>query len=351
MLDAGCGIRGMPRASTLGNHRPPGIPFWEQQHTSRLQIVSDAYKVGVSCPLTLSECDRFLSISMTPDTTATMTIIDPSFDEEKMDTSMQKELPSAPRKLSRRGLLLVPQPTDDSFDPLNFSRLRKVIVLAVICIWAIIGPLNMIAIAPAFFPISKELNISLTTATYLVGAPLLSYGVASLIWVALGNRFGVRLVFVSTSLIAGLFCIWGAKANSAASLIAARTLTSIFSASPETLGPQVIADVFFLDDRAMCIGLFTLFQGSGFAMGSLIGGFITADLGWRWIQWIVAILSLSTSLLLFLFFPETQYTRESDNLHRRERKLVDELRFWAVSGGGKKKVDKYGWPSSNLKLS
>ncbi|KAK0758173.1 hypothetical protein N5P37_009474 [Trichoderma harzianum] len=267
-----------------------------------------------------------------------------SEDIEKMDSpihaSVQDEnLPVVEPKLSRRGLPLIPQPSDDPFDPLNFASWRKILILLVMCIWTIIGPLNMISVASAFFPISEELHMSLSSVTYLVGAPLLSYGVASLIWVSVGNRFGVRLVFVFTSLATGLFCIWGAVAKSSGSLIAARTLASIFSASPETLGPQAIADVFFLHDRAKCMGLYVLFQASGFAVGSLIGGYITADLGWRWIQWTVSFLSLGSCGLLFLFFPETQYTRQSGNLHHRQPKLVDNFRFWAVSGGGRSKVD------------
>jgi MFS family permease len=268
-----------------------------------------------------------------------------SEDIEKVDSpihdSIQEEnLPAVEPKLSRRGLPLIPQPSDDPFDPLNFASWRKILILLVLCIWTIIGPLNMISVASAFFPISEELHMSLNSVTYLVGAPLLSYGVASLIWVSVGNRFGVRLVFVFTSLATGLFCIWGALAKSSGSLIAARTLASIFSASPETLGPQAVADVFFLHDRAKCMGLYVLFQASGFAVGSLIGGYITADLGWRWIQWTVAFLSLGACLLLFLFFPETQYTRQSGNLHHRQPKLIDNFRFWAVSGGGRSKVDR-----------
>jgi MFS family permease len=268
-----------------------------------------------------------------------------SEDIEKVDSPIhdsihEENLPTVEPKLSRRGLPLIPQPSDDPFDPLNFASWRKILILLVLCIWTIIGPLNMISVASAFFPISEELHMSLNSVTYLVGAPLLSYGVASLIWVSVGNRFGVRLVFVFTSLATELFCIWGALANSSGSLIAARTLASIFSASPETLGPQAVADVFFLHDRAKCMGLYVLFQASGFAVGSLIGGYITADLGWRWIQWTIAFLSLGSCLLLFLFFPETQYTRQSGNLHHRQPKLIDNFRFWAVSGGGRSKVDK-----------
>ena len=132
--------------------------------------------------------------------------------------------------------------------------------------------------SPAFVVIAGDFGSSMNTVTYLVGAPLLAYGVASLIWVALGNRYGVKISFVFTSLATGLCCIWGAKANSFASLVTARTFASVFSASPETLGPQAIADVFFLHDRANCMAIYVLFQASGFAMGSLVGAYITADL-------------------------------------------------------------------------
>lgn len=253
--------------------------------------------------------------------------------------AIQDENTVAP-KLSRHGLPLNPQPSDDPFDPLNWPTWQKLALFAVLCIWAFQGPLNMITIAPAFFVIAEDLNCSLNVVTYLVGSPLLAYGVASLFWVALGNKFGVRKCFVISSLIAGLLSIWGAKANSFGSLTAARTLATAFMASPETLGPQVIADVFFLSDRAKCMALLTLFESSGFAIGSLQGAYITANLGWRWIEWVHVILCLSCCLLLLLFFPETQYTRESALQHQRKRRLVDNLTFPSVSGGGRSKVDK-----------
>ena len=247
-------------------------------------------------------------------------------------------------KLSRHGLPLVPQPSNDPYDPLNWPTAQKLLILIIICVWSFMGTLNMIAVAPGFFAISKDFNSDINIATYLVGAPLLAYGVASLLWVATANRFGVRLVFVCSSFIGGCFSIWGAKSTSFGTLVAARTLASVFMASPETLGPQVIADVFFLSDRAKCMALFSLFQTSGFSVGSLIGAYITAGLGWRWIEWVMTILTLSTCLLLFLFFPETQYTRKSAQDHDRKRRLVDNLRFTNVSGGGEPKVNKYALP-------
>lgn len=243
-------------------------------------------------------------------------------------------------KVSRTGLPLVPQPSDDPFDPLNFSRWRKFMILVVLFVWSGVGCIHQVPVAPALAIIADEFNISLQEATYLVGAPLLAYGVASLIWVAVGNRFGVRITFLVTSFLAGIFCVWAALAQSAASLIAARTLVAVVGASPETLGPQAIGDVFFLPDRATCMSLIVLSQAGSFPLGSLVGAYITQERGWRWIEWAVAILAFGACLLVFVFFPETQYTRASTEKHQREATWADNFRVWPVSGGGRAKVDR-----------
>lgn len=271
-----------------------------------------------------------------------MAALNNSTDCPKDDLVLEKQESMSPLavKLSHKGLPLIPQPSDDPFDPLNFSRWRKFMILVVLFIWSGVGSIHQVPVAPAFHIIAEELDISLQRATYLVGAPLLAYGVASLIWVAAGNRFGVRLVFLVTTFLAGIFCVWAALSHSAASLIAARTLVSVVSASPETLGPQAIGDVFFLPDRATCMSLVVLAQAGSFPLGSLMGAYLTADRGWRWIEWVVAILSFSTCLLVFFFFPETQYTRESTHQHRRDPTLLDSFRIWPVSGGGRAKVNR-----------
>lgn len=243
-------------------------------------------------------------------------------------------------KLTSKGLPLIPQPSESPFDPLNFSSWRKFMILVVLFVWSGVGAIHMVPVAPAFSIIAGEFGMSETSVTYLVGAPLLAYGVASLIWVAAGNRYGVRVVFLFTTATTGLFCVWAAKSQSAASLIAARTLASIVSASPETLGPQAVADVFFLKDRATCMSLIVLSQAGAFPLGSLMGAYITSGLGWRWIEWVVAIIAFVSFVLVLFFFPETQYTGASTLTRKRQPTMLDSFRLWSVSGGGRSKVDR-----------
>jgi MFS family permease len=266
----------------------------------------------------------------------------------KSDTILPKEesVPSchdevaATPKLGHDGLPLVPQPSDDPYDPLNWPVVQKLGILFVICFLGLIGPLNVSAIAPSLLVIAEELKCEVALTTYLVGGPLLAYGVSALFWVAVANTFGVRLVFVVATLIGGLLSIWGAMANNFASLAASRTLATVFMATCETLAPQAIADVFYLKDRAKCLGVYVFFTASSFGIGGLVGAYVSADLGWRWVQWIQVILTLLCSLLVFLFYPETQYTRTSAATHPRKRRAIDYISFHAVSGGGRKKVDR-----------
>lgn len=164
--------------------------------------------------------------------------------------------------------------TDDAHDPLNWSTVRKLSILIITAVWTFLGTTNMIIAGPTLLFVAKELDVSLNVTSYSIGGPLLAYGVASLIWVAFGNRFGVRLTFVGTSVIAGSLSIWAARAGTFGQLVASRTLASVFFASPETLGPQMVGDVFWLKDRSKAVSLLVIMQGSGFACGPLIGAFI-----------------------------------------------------------------------------
>lgn len=54
----------------------------------------------------------------------------------------------------------------------------------------------------------------------------------------------------------------------------------------------------------------------------------------------MGISTLASAFILVLCYPETQYTRET-LASIRERSVIDSLRFWRVSGGGRPKVHRY----------
>ena len=162
----------------------------------------------------------------------------------------------------------------DVHDPLNWSMPQKLLVLAVLCLWIFTGTANGLINGSALYTIAGEFSVPVADTSYLIGGPSLTYGVGSIFWVAFGNRYGVRVTFVLTSVVAACMCFWGAKATSFGSLMAARVISALFYASPETLGPQVVGDVFLLKDRAKAVTCIVVFQGAGYALGPLFGAYI-----------------------------------------------------------------------------
>jgi hypothetical protein len=63
-------------------------------------------------------------------------------------------------------------------------------------------------------------------------------------------------------------------------------------------------------------------------------------LGWRWVEWILAIITFGSAVVMLLLVPETQYTGDTP-AETPPRSWKDDLRFWPVSGGGTPKERRY----------
>ncbi|KAK7897451.1 hypothetical protein LTR67_005340 [Exophiala xenobiotica] len=247
---------------------------------------------------------------------------------------------SLPIKYDGNGNPLEPQPSADPHDPLNLPSWQKWPLMAVLAYWSFIGTMNLIIVGPSFFELAENYHVSFTALAYTINGPLLAYGFGCLFWVPFSNVWGIRVSFLVATLGAAGFSIWAAVAPSFEEFVAARVLSSFFYSSPEALGPQIVADVFYLHQRATVTGIFTFFQFVGFSIAGLIGGFATLNLGWRAPSWIMVGLTFGAFIAIFFLLPETTYTRAGHFKPGEKRRIIDSLRLWSASGGGNSKVKK-----------
>lgn len=110
--------------------------------------------------------------------------------------------------------VLVPQPSDDPQDPLNWSPIWK--GLAIFCATAVSFSLNLgpLALAPMFEYYATEWNRSLADVVQFTGVAILVLGFSNLIWVPVMVCFGRRPVAILSSLICACSSIWRARATS-----------------------------------------------------------------------------------------------------------------------------------------
>lgn len=212
----------------------------------------------------------------------------------------------------RQGVVLVPQPTVDPHDPLNWSPFWKYITLLNCSLYMFLGNFTALSIAP-LTPIYLEyFNTTITRVGLLTGVCVLTLGYANFILIPCTCLFGRRPVALVCSVVFLGSNVWQALATSYSSLMGGRALIGIAAATSESLMPVVIADLLFLHERGTWMGIYFWAFFMGAWAGPIVSGNIAANpnLGWRWFFWVSAIIQGVLLISMFFFFPETKYQRE-----------------------------------------
>ncbi|PSN74358.1 MFS transporter-like protein [Corynespora cassiicola Philippines] len=212
-------------------------------------------------------------------------------------------------------LQLVPQPSDDPADPLNFPLWRKAGILASLSFFPFIcnftsssisSALPLYAASPIFGLPPKPFS----TLTYLIAVNILTLGVSNLLWVPLSNIFGRRPVILLGLVILTLTSAWAGLATSFESLLAARLFMGIGGGSADAVAPDAVGEVFFVHQRGRAMAIYTVCLAAGSNVGAMTGGYIASH-GLEWIHWVNVILSAVSFVLCFFLQPETLYVRNT----------------------------------------
>ncbi|KAK5128952.1 hypothetical protein LTR85_000285 [Meristemomyces frigidus] len=211
------------------------------------------------------------------------------------------------------GSVLVPHPTNNPADPLNWSRLWKIItaVSQLLYVWVLVC--SALSLAPMFPLLGAEFHLGQQPLSLLTGVNVLTLGFANILIVPLSNIFGRRPVSIIAGFLVILTNIWQALATSHESLLVARACNGIVAATSETIMVQVIADMFFLHERGFWMGTYFTLYFSGAFLGPIMSGNIAARHGWRSFFWLMTGLAAFVTLLLIVAFPETKWHRNSAN--------------------------------------
>ncbi|KAJ7446915.1 MFS general substrate transporter, partial [Mycena galericulata] len=190
-------------------------------------------------------------------------------------------------KLDKTGLPLIPQPSEDASDPLNFPQWLKVAILLQVSFLALLGPLNQATINPAFVPLAAHFKISTVHSRALV----LLFGYP------LANTYGRRPVLLFTTLIAAASSLGSGKALTWSQLIATRVLNGL-GTSGRAMG---IFTVFLTNSAPIApIPGMHLVIVEGHPDASFPGGFLGQFVSYRWCYYLPAILDFTMFVTLYL---------------------------------------------------
>ena len=214
-------------------------------------------------------------------------------------------------------ILLVPQPSlTDPNDPLRWSAIRKWATFANGLTYAFLGAVTGPIMAAWMVQGSMFFHITLQKLSYANGATLICQGVATTLWMPFAIKFGRRPVYLLSTLLMGVACIWlGVASNKTyTSFILGRAFLGVFEAPIESIVPSTITDMFFLHDRGAKVSMYGLSVLGGNELGPMLSAFIIQTLGINWAFYIVAIFIFANFVTMFFFMPETKYTGHRPNI-------------------------------------
>ncbi|KAF3936396.1 hypothetical protein ABW19_dt0201817 [Dactylella cylindrospora] len=196
---------------------------------------------------------------------------------------------------------------DDPMHPQNWSLRKKYLLSAMLaftsafCVW------GSSIFSPAIVAVSREFGVSTEVGTLGVSLYVLGFATGPMIWAPLSELYGRRLPIIIATFGFAVFQIAVAAGKDLQTVIICRFFGGLFAACPLAVVGGAYADIWDNAHRGYAITIFALTVSAPALLAPVVGAFIVdSHLGWRWTEWITAIIGF---VLLFfnVFYLEETY--------------------------------------------
>ncbi len=170
-----------------------------------------------------------------------------------------------------------------------------------------VGNLDATVVNVATTQIGVDLDASTTVVAWTVNGFVLAVAALLLFAGDLAGRFGARRLYVCGLVLFTAASVLAGLATTAPMLIGARVAQGVGAALFQPAGLVLLGAAYpETGVRQRMIGLWAAMGAAAAALGPMIGGFIVAGLGWRWIFWVnlpIGIAAIWMSLVVLPALP------------------------------------------------
>ncbi|KAJ9502160.1 hypothetical protein H2202_002224 [Exophiala xenobiotica] len=224
-------------------------------------------------------------------------------DIEKIDTHTLDHL----KKTADGRTILIPQPTDDPLQSLNWSWRKKHIVLFVLTYCTLMTDMSSAWSIPLVITQAEYWGISPSNAGRNLSGNIFMLGVGGIAAVPATRWLGRLPVLFWSMTIALFMSVFAAAAPGWISYIVARCLLGFFVTAPQVVGLSMLHDMFFFHEHARKIGIWAgTFIFSPY-LGPFLSGIINNYCGWRVSTWVCVAMQGVGVILVILLADETYY--------------------------------------------
>jgi len=183
------------------------------------------------------------------------------------------------------------------------------------------------AAAPLLINIAEDLNITVSVAAMSVTAYMLSFGVFTLIFGPLSDRYGKVKIINITAIGTAIFSILGAFAFNLPSLIFFRAMNGAFGAGIFPVTLALVGQSFDQENRQKAIAKVMGLMFLGGATATIIGGTLAYFGSWRLVYLFYGIAELVVAMVIFKMLERDQAVVKKLNFFKVYQEPLTNFRF------------------------
>ncbi|KAJ5582127.1 hypothetical protein N7535_000747 [Penicillium sp. DV-2018c] len=216
---------------------------------------------------------------------------------------------------------------DDPANPMNWKFGYKAMCVVFLSWETLIVVLYSTSYTSGIGLIAEEFGESKTIVTLGLTFYLFGLAIGSMVVAPLSEVYGRKPVCVICLALFTILIIPCALAKSVTALIVVRLIGAFFGSAMVSTAPGMVADMVDDDHRALAFSIWSIGPLNGPVIGPVIGGFVTQYLGWRWMCWIVLMLS-AIALAFAITMKESYAPTLLRNKAAKLRKESGDSRWW-----------------------
>ncbi|KAI5962521.1 uncharacterized protein KGF55_003597 [Candida pseudojiufengensis] len=213
---------------------------------------------------------------------------------------------------------LIPLPTMDDNNPLNWSNYQKILQLSMVSFHAFMATFMASGVVPAFGELSVLLGHSTHQISYLTSCQIILIGSFPMVWTPVMNRYGKRLLLIISVFGSMCFSIGCVFCKDYESLIALRCISAIFISPGLAVGGAIVSETTFSHQRGSRSGVWSIMVNLGTMFGPLLMGFVAQFVEPKYIFVVFAAINFVQMIAYIFLGKETSY-----NLKDKSRNIIN----------------------------
>ena len=207
------------------------------------------------------------------------------------------------------------RPAGERPAPVRWTRAQWMLLM-VLCTVLALDALDVSMVGVALPSIGTELNLGTESLQWIVSAYVLGYGSLLLLGGRMADLLGRRRIFLIALSVFAAASLLGGLVDDPALLIATRFVKGLAAAFTAPAGFSIITTNFAEGrERNRAVSIFTTFGASGFSLGLVVGGLMTA-MSWRWTFLVSVPVAVAVVILGLRYIPRDNAAgRDQDSGH------------------------------------